>query len=115
MSLWLWIGLPLLFLLGLFLNAIKDMKQLEKQLPKYKDKIREVKDDEDDWPPRRGPSALLSPSPPPHYFALCRPPLPALKAPSIAPFRCAFPRGHSALTLLENCATNVKNCKTMHN
>ena len=28
MSLWLWIGLPLLFLLGLFLNAIKDMKQL---------------------------------------------------------------------------------------
>ncbi|GKQ91184.1 hypothetical protein KAM472_41390 [Aeromonas caviae] len=48
MSLWLWIGLPLLFLLGLFLNAIKDMKQLEKQLPKYKDKIREVKDDEDD-------------------------------------------------------------------
>ncbi|MFQ2863282.1 hypothetical protein ACK3YD_17500 [Aeromonas caviae] len=48
MSLWLWIGLPLLFLLGLFLNAIKDMKQLEKQLPKYKDKIREVKDNEDD-------------------------------------------------------------------
>jgi len=43
MSLWLWIGLPLLFLLGLFLNAIKDMKQLEKQLPKYKDKIREVR------------------------------------------------------------------------
>lgn len=40
MNLWLLIGLPLLFLLGLFLNAIKDMKQLEKQLPKYKDKIR---------------------------------------------------------------------------
>ncbi|BBQ52459.1 hypothetical protein V3429_05445 [Aeromonas jandaei] len=48
MNLWLWIGLPLLFLLGLFLNAIKDMKRLEKQLPKYKDKIREVKDDDDD-------------------------------------------------------------------
>ncbi|MFB3945992.1 hypothetical protein ACE1V3_04060 [Aeromonas veronii bv. sobria] len=48
MNLWLWIGLPLLFLLGLFLNAIKDMKQLEKQLPNYKDKILEVKDDEDD-------------------------------------------------------------------
>ncbi|MFM5519778.1 hypothetical protein [Aeromonas jandaei] len=47
MNLWLWIGLPLLFLLGLFLNAIKDMKRLEKQLPKYKDKIREVKDDDD--------------------------------------------------------------------
>lgn len=47
MNLWLWIGLPLLFLLGMFLNAIKDMKRLEKQLPKYKDKIREVKDDED--------------------------------------------------------------------
>ena len=48
MNLWLWIGLPLLFLLGLFLNAIKDMKRLEKQLPKYKDKICEVKDDDDD-------------------------------------------------------------------
>ncbi len=48
MNLWLWIGLPLLFLLGLFLNAIKDMKRLEKELPCYKDKIREVKDDEDD-------------------------------------------------------------------
>lgn len=47
MNLWLWIGLPLLFLLGLFLNAIKDMKRLEKELPRYKDKIREVKDDED--------------------------------------------------------------------
>ncbi|HCT5134661.1 TPA: hypothetical protein OTZ50_004485, partial [Aeromonas hydrophila] len=45
MNLWLWIGLPLLFLLGLFLNAIKDMKRLEKELPRYKDKIREVKDD----------------------------------------------------------------------
>lgn len=52
MNVWLWIGLPLLLLLGIFLNAIKDMKQLEKQLPKYRDKIREVKDDEDDdWPP----------------------------------------------------------------
>ena len=51
MNVWLWIGLPLLLLLGIFLNAIKDMKQLEKQLPKYRDKIREVKDDEeDDWP-----------------------------------------------------------------
>ncbi|MBC8673878.1 hypothetical protein H2136_05690 [Aeromonas hydrophila] len=48
MNLWLWIGLPLLFLLGLFLNAIKDMKRLEKELPRYKDKIREVKDDGDD-------------------------------------------------------------------
>ena len=37
MSLWLIIGIPLLFLLGLFMNAIKDMKRLEKQLPKYKE------------------------------------------------------------------------------
>lgn len=48
MSLWLIIGIPLLFLLGLFLNAIKDMKRLEKQLPKYKDKIREVPKDDDE-------------------------------------------------------------------
>ncbi len=56
MNLWLWIGLPLLFLLGIFLNAIKDMKRLEKQLPKYRDKIREVKDDDDDsWPDKPKP------------------------------------------------------------
>ena len=47
MSLWLWIGLPLLFCSACF-QRHQDMKQLEKQLPKYKDKIREVKDDEDD-------------------------------------------------------------------
>jgi hypothetical protein len=51
MNLWLWIGLPMLFLLGILLNAIKDMKALEKRLPKYLDKVRNVKDDdEDDWP-----------------------------------------------------------------
>ncbi len=48
MSLWLIIGIPLLFLLGLFMNAIKDMKRLEKQLPKYKDKIRHTTEDDDD-------------------------------------------------------------------
>lgn len=50
MNLWLWIGLPLLFLLGIFLNAIKDMKSLEKRLPKYLDKARKINEDEDDWP-----------------------------------------------------------------
>ena len=51
MNLWLWIGLPLLFLLGMFLNAIKDMKRLEKQVPQFLDKVRPVNDDEDDeWP-----------------------------------------------------------------
>ena len=48
MSLWLIIGFPLLFLLGLFMNAIKDMKRLEKQLPKYKEKIRKIPEDEDE-------------------------------------------------------------------
>lgn len=48
MSLWIWIGLPLLLLVGLFFNAIKDMKRLEKDLPKYQDKIRLVEDDDDD-------------------------------------------------------------------
>ncbi|MCD8547587.1 MAG: hypothetical protein LRY38_03875 [Aeromonadaceae bacterium] len=52
MNLWLWIGLPLLFLLGIFLNAIKDMKRLEKQVPKFLDKVRpQAYDDEaDDYP-----------------------------------------------------------------
>ncbi len=48
MSLWLIIGIPLLFLLGLFMNAIKDMKRLEKELPKYKNKVRKVPDDDDE-------------------------------------------------------------------
>ena len=42
MNLWLWIGLPLLFLIGLFLNAIKDMQRLERRLPKYGIKLREI-------------------------------------------------------------------------
>jgi hypothetical protein len=48
MSLWLMIGIPLLFLLGLFMNAIKDMKRLEKELPKYKDKIRKIPNDDEE-------------------------------------------------------------------
>ena len=62
MNLWLWIGLPMLLLLGIFLNAIKDMKQLEKQLPKYRDKIREVKDDEDEDLPQAPVKKPVSPS-----------------------------------------------------
>ena len=48
MSAWLWIALPLLFLLGVFINAIKGSQQLEKTLPKYRDKIRPVEEDEDE-------------------------------------------------------------------
>jgi len=68
MNLWLWIGLPLLFLLGIFLNAIKDMKRLEKQLPKYRDKVREVKEeeDEDEWPKPKQPSKPQKDDHPPH-------------------------------------------------
>ncbi len=53
MNLWLWIGIPMLFLLGVIVNAIKDMKRLEKQVPKFLDKVRPVNDDEEDeWPHR---------------------------------------------------------------
>ena len=48
MSVWLWIALPLLFLLGVFINAIKGSQQLEKTLPQYRDKIRPVEEDEDE-------------------------------------------------------------------
>ena len=48
MSLWIWIALPLLFLLGLFINSIKEMKNLEKTLPKYKDKLRPVEEEDED-------------------------------------------------------------------
>ncbi len=51
MNLWLWIGIPMLFLLGVIVNAIKDMKRLEKQVPKFLDRVRPVNDDEEDeWP-----------------------------------------------------------------
>ena len=50
MNLWLWIGIPLLFLLGVIVNAIKDMRRLEKQLPKFLDKVRPAPDDEEEWP-----------------------------------------------------------------
>lgn len=59
---WLWIGLPLLFLLGLFMNAIKDMRKLEKQLSKYDIKPRYVDDDEDDWPKHNSTSQTDSSS-----------------------------------------------------
>ncbi len=48
MNLWLWIGIPMLFLLGVIVNAIKDMKRLEKQVPQFLDRVRPVNDDEED-------------------------------------------------------------------
>ncbi|MEZ7861551.1 MAG: hypothetical protein QMB40_04090 [Aeromonadaceae bacterium] len=67
MNLWLWIGIPLLFLLGVIVNAIKDMKRLEKQLPKYLDKVRPIPDDEEEeWPARslQKPTDPHDPPPP---------------------------------------------------
>ena len=57
MNLWLWIGIPMLFLLGVIVNAIKDMKRLEKQVPKFLDRVRPVNDDEEDEWPRQDPKA----------------------------------------------------------
>ena len=57
MNLWLWIGIPMLFLLGVIVNAIKDMKRLEKQVPKFLDMVRPVNDDEEDEWPRQAPKA----------------------------------------------------------
>ena len=57
MNLWLWIGIPMLFLLGVIVNAIKDMKRLEKQVPQFLDKVRPVNDDEEDEWPHQDPKA----------------------------------------------------------
>ena len=67
MNLWLWIGIPLLFLLGVIVNAIKDMKRLEKQLPKYLDQVRPAPDDEEEEWPARSPQKPTDPrdTPPP--------------------------------------------------
>ncbi|MDV2857457.1 MULTISPECIES: hypothetical protein [Oceanimonas] len=54
MSTWLWITLPLLFVVGLFVSALKDTKQVEKSVQKNRDKmkLREWKDEDEqdeDW------------------------------------------------------------------
>ena len=48
MWLWLVIALPVILLIGLLLNAVRDMKRLEKELPKYRDKVRRLVDDDED-------------------------------------------------------------------
>ena len=48
MWLWLVIALPVILLIGLLLNAVRDMKRLEKELSKYRDKIRHLIDDDED-------------------------------------------------------------------
>ena len=67
MNLWLWIGIPMLFLLGVIVNAIKDMKRLEKQVPQFLDRVRPVNDDEDDEGPHHDPKSSKNtndPTPP---------------------------------------------------
>ncbi|OXY82277.1 hypothetical protein [Oceanimonas doudoroffii] len=51
MSAWLWIALPLLFLVGLFVSALKDTKHIEKNVQKNRDKmkLRRWDDGKDDW------------------------------------------------------------------
>lgn len=36
---WLWIALPLLFVVGLFVGALKDTKQVERSVKKNRDKM----------------------------------------------------------------------------
>ncbi|PSJ45755.1 hypothetical protein C7H85_10290 [Zobellella endophytica] len=57
MSIWLWIALPLLFLVGIFVSALKDTKQIEKVVKKNRDKMKlrdwddeeEERKKDDDW------------------------------------------------------------------
>ncbi|ART79514.1 hypothetical protein [Oceanisphaera avium] len=39
MSTWLWIALPLLFVVGLFVSALKDTKNVERSVKKNRDKM----------------------------------------------------------------------------
>ncbi|GGB46046.1 hypothetical protein GCM10011502_19260 [Oceanisphaera marina] len=39
MSTWLWIALPLLFVVGLFVGALKDTKRVERSVKKNRDKM----------------------------------------------------------------------------
>lgn len=40
MATWLWIALPLLFLVGLFVSALKDTKRVERAVKKNRDKMQ---------------------------------------------------------------------------
>ncbi|MFD1009099.1 MULTISPECIES: hypothetical protein [Oceanisphaera] len=40
MSTWLWIALPLLFIVGLFVSALKDTKRVEKSVKRNRDKMQ---------------------------------------------------------------------------
>ncbi len=40
MSTWLWIALPLLFVVGLFVGALKDSKRVEQSVKKNRDKMK---------------------------------------------------------------------------
>lgn len=40
MSTWLWIALPLLFIVGLFVSALKDTKRVERVVKKNRDKMQ---------------------------------------------------------------------------
>lgn len=40
MSTWLWIALPLLFVVGLFVSALKDTKNVERSVKKNRDKMQ---------------------------------------------------------------------------
>ena len=40
MSTWLWIALPLLFIIGLFVSALKDTKRVERSVKKNRDKMQ---------------------------------------------------------------------------
>ncbi|WP_458734721.1 hypothetical protein [Zobellella taiwanensis] len=56
MSIWLWIALPLLFVIGLFVSALKDSKRVEQQVMKNRDKMKlrnweeeDARKKDDDW------------------------------------------------------------------
>lgn len=40
MSTWLWIALPLLFVVGLFVGALKDTKRVEESVKRNRDKMK---------------------------------------------------------------------------
>lgn len=58
MSTWLWIILPLLFVIGLFVGALKDTKHVEESVKKNRDKMtlkdwdqeeKKAQEKEDNW------------------------------------------------------------------
>lgn len=64
MSTWLWIALPLLFVVGLFVGALKDTKRVEESVKRNRDKMKLQDWDEQERKEKEQDNWGVPPAPP---------------------------------------------------